>query len=166
MRATRLILIVAVVVAVTLPLAANANYGCNLSLYPNQIAFNCLPHIDSFLENGYTREEMKMSNETKKILEDGSIRMTATAVRVPVFRGHSESVNIETGKKLPANEVRAVLSAAPGVVVYDEPKKNIYPTAIDIVGKNETYGGRIREDESVAGYAGAVRFPSAAQPRP
>jgi len=118
-------------------------------VYPHQIAFNCLPHIDSFLDNGYTREEMKMENETKKILEDGTLRVTATAVRVPVFRGHSESINIETGKKLSANEVRAVLSAAPGVVVYDEPKKNIYPTAIDIVGKDETYVGRIREDESI-----------------
>ncbi len=118
-------------------------------VYPHQIAFNCLPHIDSFLENGYTREEMKMANETKKIMEDGSIRVTATAVRVPVFRGHSESVNIETGKKISANEVRALLSAAPGVVVYDEPKKNIYPTAIDVVGKSETYVGRIREDETV-----------------
>ncbi len=118
-------------------------------VYPHQIAFNCLPHIDSFLDNGYTREELKMANETRKILEDDSIRVTATAVRVPVFRGHSESLNIETGKKVSANEVRAILSAAPGVVVYDEPKKNIYPTAIDIVGKDETYVGRIREDESV-----------------
>jgi aspartate-semialdehyde dehydrogenase len=118
-------------------------------VYPHQIAFNCLPHIDSFLDNGYTREEMKMENETKKIMEDDSLRVTATAVRVPVFRGHSEALNIETGKKLSANEVRAILSAAPGVVVYDEPKKNIYPTAIDIVGKDETYVGRIREDESV-----------------
>ncbi len=118
-------------------------------VYPHQIAFNCLPHIDSFLDNGYTREEVKMVNETRKIMEDDSIRVTATTVRVPVFRCHSESINIETGKKVSANEVRAVLSAAPGVVVYDEPKKNIYPTAIDVVGKNETYVGRIREDESI-----------------
>ena len=118
-------------------------------VYPHQIAFNCLPHIDSFLENGYTREEMKMVNETKKILEDDSIRVTATAVRVPVFRGHSESVNIETEKKISANEVRAILSGAPGVIVYDDPKKNIYPMAIDVVDKDETYVGRIREDDSV-----------------
>jgi aspartate-semialdehyde dehydrogenase len=118
-------------------------------VYPHQIAFNCVPHIDSFLDSGYTREEMKMAEETKKILEDDSLRVTATAVRVPVFRGHSESINIETGEKISANEVRAVLSAAPGVVVYDDPKKNIYPTAIDIVGKDETYVGRIREDDSV-----------------
>jgi aspartate-semialdehyde dehydrogenase len=118
-------------------------------VYPHQIAFNCLPHIDSFLDNGYTREEMKMVNETKKIMEDDSIRVTATTVRVPVFRCHSESLNIETEKKISANEVRALLAAAPGVLVYDEPKKNIYPMAIDVVGKDETYVGRIREDESI-----------------
>ena len=118
-------------------------------VYPHQIAFNCLPHIDSFLDNGYTREEMKMVDETKKIMEDDAIRLTATTVRVPVFRCHSESLNIETGKKIFANEVRALLSAAPGVIVFDEPKKNIYPTAIDVVGKDETYVGRIREDDSV-----------------
>jgi aspartate-semialdehyde dehydrogenase len=119
------------------------------NVYPHQIAFNCLPHIDSFLENGYTKEEMKMVNETKKIMEDDSIRVTATTVRVPVFRCHSESVNIETEKKVSANEVRAVLAAAPGVIVYDDPKKNIYPLAIDVAGKDETYVGRIREDESI-----------------
>ncbi len=112
-------------------------------VYPHQIAFNCLPHIDSFLDNGYTREEMNMVNETKKIMEDDAIRVTATAVRVPVFRGHSESVNIETEKKISANEVRALLAAAPGILVYDEPKKNIYPLALDVVGKDETYVGRI-----------------------
>ncbi|GAB4411469.1 MAG: aspartate-semialdehyde dehydrogenase [Thermodesulfovibrionales bacterium] len=120
---------------------------CNV--YPHQIAFNCLPHIDKFLENGYTKEEMKMVNETRKIMGDDSIRVTATTVRVPVFRGHSESVNIETEKKLTANEARAILSAAPGVVVYDAPEKNIYPLAIDVAGKDETYVGRIREDESI-----------------
>src|SRR4030042_3605407 len=97
---------------------------CNV--YPHQIAFNVLPHIDKFLENGYTKEEMKMVNETKKIMGDNSIRLTATTVRVPVFRCHSESLNIETGKKLVPTEVRAVLSAAPGVIVYDAPDKNIY----------------------------------------
>ena len=120
-----------------------------IKIYPHQIAFNCLPHIDSFLDNGYTREEMKMVNETKKILEEDTIRVTATAVRVPVFRGHSESVNIETEKRLSANEVRAVLSGAPGVIVFDDPKKNLYPLAIEITGKDEVYVGRIREDESV-----------------
>ncbi|OGW46869.1 MAG: aspartate-semialdehyde dehydrogenase [Nitrospirae bacterium GWC2_57_9] len=119
-------------------------------VYPHQIAFNCLPHIDAFLENGYTKEEMKMVNEAKKIMEDDSLRVTATAVRVPVFRCHSESVNIETEKKISANEVRALLSAAPGIVVFDDPKKNLYPLAIDTAGKDDTYVGRIREDESVA----------------
>ncbi len=120
---------------------------CNV--YPHQIAFNCLPHIDRFLENGYTKEEMKMVNETRKIMGDETIRVTATTVRVPVFRGHSESVNIETEKKLTANEARAILSNAPGVVVYDAPEKNIYPLAIYAAGKDETFVGRIREDESI-----------------
>jgi aspartate-semialdehyde dehydrogenase len=120
---------------------------CNV--YPHQIAFNVLPHIDKFLENGYTKEEMKMVNETKKILGDNSIRITATTVRVPVFRSHSESLNIETEKKLTADDVRAILSAAPGVIVFDAPEKNVYPLPINVAGKDETYVGRIREDESI-----------------
>ena len=120
---------------------------CNV--YPHQIAFNVLPHIDKFLENGYTKEEMKMVNETRKIMGDNSIRITATTVRVPVFRCHSESLNIETEKKLAANEARAILSKAPGVVVFDAPDKNVYPLPIDVAGKDETYAGRIREDESI-----------------
>jgi aspartate-semialdehyde dehydrogenase len=120
---------------------------CNV--YPYQIAFNVLPHIDKFLENGYTKEEMKMVNETKKILGDNSIRVTATTVRVPVFRSHSESLNIETEKKLTPNEARAILTSASGVIVYDAPEKNIYPTPIEVAGKDETYVGRIREDETI-----------------
>ena len=119
------------------------------TVYPYQIAFNVLPHIDKFLENGYTKEEMKMVNETRKIIGDPAIRVTATTVRVPVFRCHSESLNIETGKKLTPDEVRAILSAAPGVIVHDAPDKNIYPIPIDVVGKDETYVGRIREDETI-----------------
>ena len=118
-------------------------------VYPHQIAFNCLPQIDAFLDNGYTKEEMKMVNETRKIMEDDSIRVTATTVRVPVFRCHAESVNIETETKISANEVRAVLAAAPGIIVFDDPKKNIYPLAMDVVAKDEVYVGRIREDESL-----------------
>ncbi|MDH4099872.1 MAG: aspartate-semialdehyde dehydrogenase [Nitrospirota bacterium] len=118
-------------------------------VYPHQIAFNCLPHIDKFIENGYTKEEMKMVNETNKIMGDDSIRVTATTVRVPVFRCHSESVNIETEKKLSANEARAILSTAPGVVLYDDPARNVYPLAIDVAGSDDTYVGRIREDESI-----------------
>lgn len=120
---------------------------CNV--YPHQIAFNILPHIDKFLENGYTKEEMKMVNETKKIMGDTSIRVTATTVRVPVFRGHSESVNIETEKKITPNEVRSILSKAPGIVVFDAPEKNVYPLPIEVAGKDPVYVGRIREDESI-----------------
>jgi aspartate-semialdehyde dehydrogenase len=120
---------------------------CNV--YPYQIAFNVLPHIDKFLDNGYTKEEMKMVNETKKIMGDDSIRVTATTVRVPVFRGHSESINIETEKKLTANEARALLAAFPGIVVFDAPDKNVYPLPVDVAGKDEVYVGRIREDESI-----------------
>ena len=118
------------------------------NVYPHQIAFNCIPHIDSLLENGYTKEEMKLVNETRKIMGEASIRITATAVRVPVFRCHSESLNIETEKKITADEVRAVLSAAPGIVIYDAPGKNIYPLPVEVADKDETYVGRIREDES------------------
>ena len=117
-------------------------------VYPHQIAFNCIPHIDSFLENGYTKEEMKLVHETRKIMGDDSIRITATSVRVPVFRCHSESLNIETEKKLTADETRAVLSAAPGIVIYDAPGKDIYPMPVDVADKDETYVGRIREDDS------------------
>ncbi|HIJ90033.1 MAG: aspartate-semialdehyde dehydrogenase [Desulfobulbaceae bacterium] len=120
------------------------------SVYPHQIAFNCLPQIDSFLDNGYTKEEMKMVNETRKIFEDQTIGVTATTVRVPVFYGHSESVNIETEKKITAAEVKALLKNAPGVQLVDEPTLSRYPMAIDCAGKFETLVGRIREDESIA----------------
>jgi len=118
-------------------------------VYPHTIAFNCLPHIDTFLENGYTKEEMKMVNETRKILEDHTIRVTATTVRVPVFYGHSESINIETKKKATAQEVRDLLERTTGVKVVDDPKRNIYPLAIDATGQDLTLVGRIREDESI-----------------
>jgi len=118
-------------------------------VYPYQIAFNCLPHIDEFLPSGYTKEEMKLLNETRKIMGDHSIGVTATTVRVPVYVGHCESVNIETERKLTANEARAILSTAPGVLVYDDPAHRIYPMPLDVVGKDEVYVGRIREDETV-----------------
>lgn len=120
------------------------------AVYPYRIAFNCLPQIDVFLDNEYTKEEMKMVLETKKIMGDDSIQVTATAVRVPVFYGHSESVNIETEKKITAKEARAILSQAPGVRVYDNPSEKIYPMAIVAAGEDETFVGRIREDESIA----------------
>ncbi len=118
-------------------------------VYPHQIAFNCLPHIDTFLENGYTKEEMKMVNETRKIFGDDSIAITATAVRVPVFYGHSESVNIETNEKITVAEVKALLANAPGVKLTDDLQSNTYPLATDCEGEFDTLVGRIREDESI-----------------
>jgi aspartate-semialdehyde dehydrogenase len=120
-----------------------------IKVYPHQIAFNCLPQIDVFLDNGYTKEEMKMVNETKKIMNDPTISVTATTVRVPVFYGHSEAVNIETEKKITADEVRKLLTVAPGIRVVDNPREKVYPLAIDAAGGNDTLVGRIREDESI-----------------
>jgi aspartate-semialdehyde dehydrogenase len=117
--------------------------------FPHQIAFNCIPHIDVFVDGGYTKEEMKMINETRKILGEPSLRVTATTVRVPVFFSHSESVNIETEKKLTAGDVRAILREAPSIIVHDEPEKNMYPLAIDAAGTDATWIGRIREDNSI-----------------
>ena len=118
--------------------------------FPHQIAFNCIPQIDVFMEDGYTKEEWKMIQETRKILGEPDLPVTATTVRVPVFLSHSESVNVETGVKLSAAECKRILREAPGVVVVDEPENNVYPTPIDASGKDATYVGRIREDESVA----------------
>lgn len=120
-----------------------------VSVYPHQIAFNCIPQIDVFLDNGYTKEEMKMVNETRKIIGDDSIRVTATTVRVPVFAAHSESVNIETHKKITGDKVRELLSKSPGVEVVDDPENSIYPLAINSAGRDEVFVGRIREDESI-----------------
>ena len=119
------------------------------SVYPHQIAFNCLPHIDEFLASGYTKEEMKLVHETRKILGERALAITATTVRVPVYIGHSEAVNIETARKLTANEARAVLSMAPGVKVYDDPAHALYPMPLDVVGTDEVFVGRVREDESI-----------------
>ncbi len=116
--------------------------------FPHRIAFECLPHIDVFLENGYTKEEMKMVWETAKIM-DPAIKVTATAVRVPSFFGHSESVNIETKKKITAERAREILGHAPGVKVLDDPTNNQYPLTALAAGEDETLVGRIREDESV-----------------
>jgi aspartate-semialdehyde dehydrogenase len=119
------------------------------SIFLKQIAFNVIPHIDKFLDNGYSKEEMKMVNETKKIMEDNRIQVTATTVRVPVMIGHSEAVNIETEKKLTADQVRKLLGDFPTVKVVDDPKNGGYPTPLECAGKNETFVGRIREDVSV-----------------
>ena len=118
--------------------------------FPHQIAFNCIPHIDAFMDGGYTKEEWKLINETRKIFNEPLLPITATTVRVPVFCSHSESVNVETERKLTATQAKALLREAPGIVVADEPQANVYPMAIDAVGKDATYVGRIRDDDSVA----------------
>lgn len=125
-----------------------ASEPAEVRVFPHQIAFNCLPHIDAFGEMGYTGEEWKMVRETHKILEDDSIRMSATTVRVPVFRCHSEAVNIETEQKITPHEVRQLLTTAPGVVVIDEPEKSQYPMPLTVAGRDEVFIGRIREDPS------------------
>lgn len=121
----------------------------NTNVYPKQIAFNVLPQIDVFMDNGYTKEEMKMVWETQKILGDTTVMVNATAVRVPVFYGHSEAVHIETRSKISSEEVRAILKKAPGVTVVDERKDGGYPTAVtDSSGNDDVFVGRIREDIS------------------
>jgi len=119
------------------------------TIYPKQIAFNVLPQIDVFMENGYTKEEMKMVWETKKIFADDDIKVNPTAVRVPVFYGHSEAVHIETRKKISVEDATAALQSAAGVVVLDERENGGYPTAVtESVGTDPVYVGRIREDIS------------------
>lgn len=123
--------------------------SCETSVYPKQIAFNVLPQIDVFMDNGYTKEEMKMIWETRKIMGDESIEVNPTAVRVPVFYGHSEAVHIETRDKITAEQARALLQQAPGVVVIDEHQPGGYPTAVsEAAGHDPVYVGRIREDIS------------------
>lgn len=117
--------------------------------FPHPIAGNCLPHIDVFLPNGYTKEEIKMIKETRKILGDQSLRITATTVRVPVFNSHSESINVEFEKQFDLNELIEVLKNAPGVIVEDDVANNVYPMPVNASGKDETFVGRIRRDESV-----------------
>lgn len=116
--------------------------------YKYPIDLNVIPQIDVFLDNGYTKEEMKMVNETKKIIGDDSIRVSATTVRIPVMGGHSESVNIEFENDFDLNEVRAILAAAPGVVVEDDPANQVYPMPLNAHDKDETFVGRIRRDET------------------
>jgi aspartate-semialdehyde dehydrogenase len=118
-------------------------------VFPHQIAFNCLPHIDVFMANAYTREEMKMIRETRKIMSLPDLPVTATCVRVPVFACHSESINIEFEGKMTPDMAREILSGAPGVVVVDDPAKNQYPLNIHCATRDETFVGRIRADESV-----------------
>lgn len=117
-------------------------------VYPHTIDMNVLPHIDVFQENGYTKEEMKMINETKKILEDDSIQVTATCVRLPVMGGHSESVNVEFNNDFDLKEVIKILAATPGIVIEDDPANNIYPMPLNAHNKDEVFVGRLRLDES------------------
>ncbi len=117
--------------------------------FPHPIAGNCLPHIDVFMDNGYTKEEMKMIWETRKILHHPELKVTATTVRVPVFSSHSESINVEFEKPVDIDEVRKILSESSDIVVVDDPAKNEYPLALDAAGTDQVYVGRIRKDESV-----------------
>lgn len=121
-----------------------------VKVYPHQIAFNAIPHIDSFTDNGYTKEEMKMVHETHKIFHNSDIAITATAVRIPVIRCHSESINIETEEPIDLQEAKEVLYRAQGIKVLDNVSTNIYPLAAELAGTNEVYVGRIRQDFSVA----------------
>ena len=116
------------------------------NVYPHQIAFNCLPHIDEFLENGYTKEEIKMVRETHKILGDSTIEVSPTAVRVPVFYSHSEAVNVETELPMKVDKVKELLSSSPGISVVDNLEKNEYPQAVKACGKGSVLVGRIRGD--------------------
>ncbi len=118
-------------------------------VYPYQIAFNLLPHIGSFNDGGDCSEEVKIAKETRKILGTPALRVTATTVRVPVLRCHSEAINVELERPLKPNEARAALAAMPGVIVYDDPVKKLYPMPLDATGKDEVYIGRVREDESI-----------------
>ncbi|WP_456384255.1 aspartate-semialdehyde dehydrogenase [Persephonella sp.] len=113
---------------------------------PNHIAFNVIPHIDVFLENDYTKEEMKMFNETRKIMHAPDIRVSATCARVPVFYGHSEAVTIETEEPVTPEEARQLLKEAPGIIVEDDPSNNVYPMPIEVAGRDEVFVGRIRKD--------------------
>jgi len=125
------------------------NYGDKLKKFPYPISYNCLPHIDKFMENGYTKEEMKMILETQKILNDDTIKITATTVRVPVFHGHSESINVEFEKDFELSEVVELLKNSDGIIVQDDILNNIYPMPIKAEGHDEVFVGRIRRDESV-----------------
>lgn len=117
--------------------------------YPHPIAGNCLPQIDVFLENGYTKEEMKMVNETLKIMGDDKLRVTATTVRVPVFDSHSESINVELEKPFEVEDVKKLLSESPGIVLLDDPDNSVYPLAREAAGKDEVFVGRVRRDFSL-----------------
>lgn len=127
----------------------NTQKGQKAKKFPYPIYNNCLPHIDTFLENGYTKEEMKMINETRKILDKPDLKVTATTVRVPVLNSHSESINIEFEKDFNIQDIKPALEKYPGIIVQDNPQENIYPIATSVSNHNEVFVGRIRRDESV-----------------
>jgi len=120
----------------------------SVEVFPHQIAFNLFPHVDVFLENAYTREEMKMAHETRKIFGDETLRISATCVRVPIYRAHSEALNLEFERDLSPERARELLEAAPGVRVVDDPANNSYPMPLDATGEYDVLVGRIRRDES------------------
>lgn len=123
--------------------------GLENKFYPHPIAYNCLPHIDAFMDNGYTKEEMKMINETMKILNDYDLKITATTVRVPVVNGHSESINVEFEKDFDIEELKALLANSQGLELVDDIENNVYPTAFELSGRDEVFVGRVRRDFSV-----------------
>jgi aspartate-semialdehyde dehydrogenase len=128
---------------------SGAEVDVDTSVFPRQIAFNCLPHIDSFCPDGYTKEEWKMVRETRKILGDDTIQVSPTTVRVPALFAHAESVNVEFKDRLSASEAREILAKSPGIIVMDDPANGVYPTQLDAEGRDETFVGRIREDATV-----------------
>ena len=125
------------------------NKDKKLKKFPYPIAYNCLPHIDKFMANGYTKEEMKMINETKKILDNWELKITATTVRVPVFYGHSESINVEFEKSFDISDITDTLKKSPGIIVQDDILNNIYPMPLTAQGHDEVFVGRVRRDESI-----------------
>jgi aspartate-semialdehyde dehydrogenase len=126
----------------------------DVSVYPHQIAFNALPQVDVFLPNGYTKEEWKLVTESRKILHLPELRVSCTAVRIPVFVAHSEAVHVETGAPITPDHARRLFAAVPGVVVQDDPSTSTYPLATQAAGSDEIYVGRVRQDESVDGGRG------------
>ncbi len=133
----------------TKSIICNSEKDIKPGVFPVQIAFNVIPHIDIFLENGYTKEEMKMHNETRKIFNDSSINVTATTVRVPVFTSHSESINIETENKITIQQAADAIKKARGVVLYDDPGGLVYPTPLEVSEKDDVFVGRLREDYTI-----------------
>jgi len=130
-------------------ISCNKAENIKASAFPVQIAFNVIPHIDVFYDNGYTKEEMKMLYETRKIMGDDKILISATCARVPVMTSHSESIMVETDKKIPLDDIRSALSSAKGVVLMDDFKNGVYPTTLDSSGRDDVYVGRIREDIAI-----------------